>query len=683
MDYLLRTAVRVIMITLLLGGLPAGLVMGTEEASQGAQLELTETSIEDLMNIQVTSVSKRPQKLSDAAAAVFVITRDDIRRSGATSIPEILRMAPGVQVAKIDSNQWAISIRGFNSRFANKLLVLIDGRSVYTPFFSGTYWDVQDTVIEDIDRIEVIRGPGATLWGANAVNGVINIITKHTQESQGGLLVAGTGVGEERGFGALRYGARVGDDTYYRFYFKGFDRDNGVNAAGDKGADAWNVLRGGFRVDSEKTGRDTLTLQGDIYKGKEGEVFTVPLLEPPYSETMDSTTNVGGGNLLTRWKRKFSSNSDMALQLYYDRTERDTALFGETRDTTDVDFQNRVMLGDSNEIVWGLGYRFSHSGFDNKRAVTFTPDRRNDEVFSAFIQDDIAVVKDQVHLIVGSKFEHNNFTGVEIQPNTRLIWTPDNSHTLWAAASRAVRTPSIADETIRNEHTVYPPGTFGPSQVLPVLNVVRGSDKLDSEELMAYEVGYRIKPAEHFSVDIAAFYNMYRRLRTLENGTPFLNTSSATLHIENPISLDEKMNGETSGAELSADWSPLESLRFRAAYSLLEVQMHPDPDNNNPAYKAIMEEDNPRHQASLRSSISLVKDVEFDMWVRYVDRIYGINDYVTLDSRLAWNPLRNLELSLAGRNLLDNQHPEFREYIINTTPTEVVRSFYGKITWRF
>ncbi|MRR07522.1 MAG: TonB-dependent receptor, partial [Deltaproteobacteria bacterium] len=399
--------------------------------SDGQNLNLSELGLEDLMNIQVTSVSKKEQKLSDAAAAVFVVTREDIRRSGATSIPEVLRMVPGIQVARLDANKWAVSARGFNDRFADKLLVLMDGRTVFTPLFSGVYWDVQDTMLEDIDRIEVVRGPGAALWGANAFNGVINIITKHSQETQGGLLSAGGGT-EERGFGGARFGGRVGDDTYYRLYAKYFSRDAGVDASGDRGEDDWSVLRGGFRVDSDLSANDSVTVQGDIYRGKEGETYTIPLLIPPFSRTFDWDTDIAGSNILSRWTRTLSDTADMTLQLYYDRTERDMAIIGEDRDTIDVDFQNRFKCGSRHEIVWGWGYRFSHESITNKVAITFAPNRRSDNLYSFFAQDDISLIEDRLRLVLGSRFEHNEFTGWEIQPNIRLIWTPDYRQTVWA-----------------------------------------------------------------------------------------------------------------------------------------------------------------------------------------------------------------------------------------------------------
>lgn len=649
--------------------------------SEGENLNLNELGLEDLMNIQVTSVAKKEQKLSEAAAAIFVVTREDIRRSGATSIPEVLRMVPGIQVARLDANKWAISARGFNDRFADKLLVLMDGRTVFTPLFSGVYWDVQDTMLEDIDRIEVIRGPGAALWGANAFNGVINIMTKHAQETQGGLVSTGGGT-EERGFGGARYGGRIGDDTYYRLYAKYFSRDGGVDAAGNKGEDDWSVLRGGFRVDSDLTAHDTVTVQGDMYRGTEGETYTVPLLVPPYSRTFHSDTDISGGNILSRWARTFSDTADMALQLYYDRIERDIAIVDEDRDTFDVDFQNRFRSGSRHEIVWGFGYRFSHERITNTDVITFAPDRRSSNLYSFFVQDDISLIEEKLRFVLGSRFEHNDFTGFEIQPNARLIWTPDNRQTAWAAVSRAVRPPSSAERHFRNNISVSPPGTAHPT--LPVLFSGFGSENYKSEEVVAYELGYRIAPAEHVSIDIAAYYDNFSRLRTLEFETPYLETAPLP-HLVLPGITSNKLHGETYGVEVAADWLAFEWWRLQASYSFLEMQLRLNSDSNSELFLNFTQGTSPRHQGSLRSSMDLGRGIELDLWVRYVDRLpfFNIDRYVTCDARLAWKPTRNLELSLVGRNLADNQHPEFDSTIITTAQTEVERSYYGKITWRF
>jgi iron complex outermembrane receptor protein len=625
--------------------------------------DLTELGLEELMNIEITSVSKKPQKISEAAAAIFVITSEDIRRSGATSIPEALRMVPGLEVARIDASKWAITSRGFNGRFANKLLVLMDGRSVYTPQYSGVYWDIQDTMLEDLDRIEIIRGPGATLWGANAVNGVINIITKHSKDTRGGLVTAGGGT-EERAFGSIRYGGKSDDDTYYRVYAKYFKRDEAVYASGDDAADDWDTLRGGFRVDLKVWGGDSLTLQGDIYDGKSGDEITIAAPFPKL--TFNETTDFRGANVLGRWERTLSDTSDLALQVYYDRTDYSAKTLDEIRDTFDMDFQHRFSLGEKHGIIWGLGYRYTRDNIDNSIATIFDPDRRHDDLWSAFVQDDISLVDGKFRITLGSKFEHNDYTGFEIQPNIRLIWTPKKLYSLWAAVSRAVRTPSRAE----NDVITYMSVPFLPAGVR-----VYGNSDFDSEDLIAYELGFRTRPVDNLAIDIAAFYNDYDNLRTFEMGGIWPNIW---------FDAGNKMDGSTYGVELALDWRVFDWWRLAGAYTFLKMQLHLDGDSRDP-FSEDAEGEIPRHQASLRSSMDLMKNLQLDSWVRYVDHLpsQGVDSYVTLDLRLAWEPRKDLELSIVGQNLLDSQRPEFMPEIVATTPTEVQRGVYGKITWKF
>jgi iron complex outermembrane receptor protein len=640
--------------------------------------DLTELSLEQLMNIEVTSVSRRPQKLADAAAAVFVISREDIRRSGVTSIADALRMAPGIEVARIDANKWAVSSRGFNDRIANKMLVLFDGRTVYTPLFSGVFWDRQDTLLEDIDRIEVIRGPGATLWGANAVNGVINIITRRADETVGGLVTAGGGT-VERGFGGARYGMKTGKNTSFRVFGKYLDRSDFADSSGKETADGWHAVRGGFRMDSEPTERDSLTVQGDVYDSRLGETFIIPQFFPPYTNTFDSTTRVFGGNVLSRWKHAFSESADFALQLYYDRSEQSFALVGEKRDIFDLDFQSRFPIGGRQEVVWGGGYRFSHDRVANTDTLTFVPASKDDHLFSAFVQDDITLLANRLHLILGSKFEHNDYTGFEMQPNVRLLWTPDNRLTLWGAISRAVRTPSRSDEGVRFDIQAIPPGTADNPGPVPVLVQVRGSTDLKSEELVAYELGCRFEPADFVSVDLATFYNVYSDLISATPGASFP-VISPTPHAVSILDLTNRLDAYSYGAELAASVRVSEWWRLNAAYTFLRIFLQGGQQATLSDTTA-----DPEHQFSLRSSMDLGREVELDLWLRYVDEIpsIGISSYVTLDTRLAWRPWKNLELSLVGQNLLHDRQAEFVSQVIPTKPSEVERSFYGKMTWMF
>lgn len=645
--------------------------------------DLTELSLEELMNIEVTSVSKKTEKLSKAAAAIFVITQEDIRRAGATSIAEALRLAPGLEVARVDAHTWAISARGFNDVFANKLLVLLDGRSIYTPLFSGVFWDQQDTLLEDIERIEVIRGPGATLWGANAVNGVINIITKRARDTQGGLLTAGGG-SEERGFGSVRYGGTLGADAHFRVYAKYVNRDGSGLPDGHAANDAWQLGQGGFRLDWLPAQPHLLTLQGDLYGGNLAQTFFVGALLPPFQQVMPDHLATRGGNLLGRWSHTLASASEMRLQVYYDRTIRDTAIFKEDRHNVDLDFQHRFPLGGRHDIVWGLGYRLSSDNEGNTFTVSLTPASRTTHLVSAFAQDEIVLVADRLHVTLGSKFEHNTFTGFEIQPGARLLWTPSDRHTVWAAIARAVRTPSRAEDAVRINQQVLPPGTLFPGAPAAVVSFA-GDRGIDSEKLLAYELGYRVQPHEWLSLDLALFYNVYNNLRSIEPGTPFPETSPFPPHLVVPFLAANKLNGETYGAELVANWQLTEWWRLRALYSYLHINLSREKGSRDTISQAA-QGNSPQQQLALRSAMDLPWRLAFDLALRYVDRLPNLHvgSYTVLDVRLGWRPTQSLELAIVGHNLLEKHHPEFSpSTFINTQPTEVQHSVYGKMTWRF
>ncbi len=656
---------------------------GTEKASKAPDA-LSAMSIEDLMDIVVTSPGKKLQKMSDVAAAVYVISQDDIRRTGATSVPEALRMVPGVQVARIDANKWAISVRGFDDRFANKLLVLIDGRTVYTPAFSGVYWDIQDTMLEDIDRIEVIRGPGAALWGANAVNGVINIITKNAEETQGGLFAVGSGT-QERGFGGVRYGMAIGKDAYARSYVKYFKRDGGVDGSGNDTADDWDALRGGFRLDWKASAKDSLTVQGDMYGGSYGTTGAVPMLVPPFSQTVNDNGKNFGGNLLSRWERTLSTSSDLALQIFYQRDERnDIEVKKGVEDTVDLDFQHHFSLGGRQEIMYGAGYRFNRDRLANSFYISLYPDSRSRNLFSAFLQNDITLVPDRLRITIGSKFEHNDFTGFEVQPNFRFLWTPHSRHTVWGAVSRAVRTPARADSDLRANTGTIPPGVPGNPSPTPLLISVFGNGHLDSEVLLAYELGYRTQPVESFSFDLTGYYHDYDRIIGTVPGTPFFEASPAPPHVVAPLFYANSLEGKVYGLEVSSDWLPLSWWRMKLAYTYQRMDLRLKgkiPDLSGQA--ASVEGRSPRHQLSYFNSVDLPGNMTFDAWLRYMDALpsIAVESYVTLDARLAWRPRSNLEISLVGQNLIERSHREFVS--ADGLSTKIQRGLYGKIVFEF
>ncbi len=639
-------------------------------------LYLKNLSISELASLEVTSVSKTQERMADADAAIYVITSEDIRRSGLTSIPELLRMVPGLQVAHIDSNKWAISSRGFNGWYADKLLVLIDGRSVYTPLFSGVNWDIQDTLLDDIERIEVIRGPGATLWGANAVNGVINIITKEAQETQGGLLKAGGG-NLEQGFGGFRYGGKIGKVGWYRAYAKYFNRDAFKTRDGHDATGEWDMGRAGFRMDLEPSIHDSFTLQGDIYSGNTHDHFENLPSDMSVSYN-DVKTDLDGGNILGRWQHYLSDTSAITFQIYYDRTERRSVYLEETRDNFDLDFQHSFHIFSRHNIVWGLEYRLTHDNIPQTGVFIFDPESRTDHLYSGFVQDQISIIKGKLDLTLGTKLEHNDYSGFEIQPSARLRFKPDKYQTFWAAVSRAVRTPSRADHDM---NFVLQRFEIGPSQNIMVL---RGDGDFDSEKLTAYELGYRIVPQERFSLDIATFYNVYHDLRTTATGTP--ESGEHLFKGQNvriiPVDIVNQYHEDAYGIEVTGTLQITRWWKASASYSWLKLRLHTKREEI--LNLEVSEGSIPRNQFSFKSYMDLPYNFQLDTLLFYVDSMpdMHIPSYTRLDIRLGWNPIKNLSLSLKLENLFDNQHQEYRS-IGNLAASEVPRSFYGKITWHF
>jgi len=635
--------------------------------------DLTALSIEELMEVEITSVSRSEEPHFEAAAAVYVISAEDIRRSGATHVPDLLRMVPGLQVAQVTSNTWAVSARGFNGVFANKLLVLIDGRSVYTPLFSGIYWDVQDVLLEDIERIEVIRGPGGTLWGANAVDGVISIITKNAADTHGALITGGAG-NIERGFGAARWGGAVGENLHYRGYVKYFDRDRFDDVAGREPADQWDVVRGGIRADWTPTEVDSVRFQGDIYQGSVGFNREIAVPTEPFRETLIDSASIAGGNILGSWQHQFSESASTSLQLYYDRTTRDSVGLGEDLDTFDLDFQHQFGLGARQTVVWGVGYRVTSDHLRDSFSVRFTPRSRNFQLFSGFVQDQIALAE-QLRLTLGTKIEHNDFSGVEVQPSGRLLWTPSARHVLWAAVSRAVRTPS------RTEYDAILT-SFLPIAEASAFLRASGNRDLEAEDLLAYEAGYRVRPLSRLSLDAAIFYNDYEDIVSLQIGAPFLDEAFDPPQLVVPTEGSNLGSATAYGLELAAEWHPIDRWRLAAGYTWLDLDI--DAGAGNAVLLANADE-NPTHQFNVRSFVELPWNLEFDAAAYYVDDLaaFDISEYVRLDLRAGWHATDQLELSVVGQNVNDAGHREFGGGIGTASPGTVPRSIYGKFTWRF
>lgn len=651
-----------------------------------AQSDLTELSLEALMDVTVTIASRKEEKLSETAAATYVITQEDIRRSGVTSIPEALRMVPGINVARLTSNIWAITARGFNNRFANKLLVLMDGRTLYSPIFSGVFWSVQDTVLEDIERIEVIRGPGAAIWGANAVNGIINIITKTAKDTQGGLL---TGIaGNIEAGGTFRYGGKAGDDLHYRAYLKGHKQDDFYQlSTGESNEDEWHHVQGGFKMDWDVSADDAVTIQGDIFNGESGNVETFAVPFPPFAYQQGIDQDDFGLNVIGRWKHTWSEASDMVLQMYYDHTDSKRYFldgFGQIVRTLDIDFHHRFPLFSNQEITWGLGFRHIFDDITNASHIIFNPENRDYQLFSAFVQDDITLIEDTLKFIIGAKFEHNDFSGFEFQPNVRFQWNPRERHSVWGAISRAVRTPSRIEHDFEHFYlNPLPPNALFPGSPVTLFDFI-GNKDFDSEELIAYELGYRFLPTDKISFDIAAFYNDYDNLYTAELGPPSLSGTATDPFLVIPaVPENGHLTGESFGLETTIRFNPLTWWKLQASHSFLKAN-HRATDTTDPESDRF-QKTAPENQLYFRSSMDIVSNLEWDTTFRFVDEVTGwnIDDYLEMDMRLAWKPTKNVELSLVGLNLLDNRHPEASDNSNQAATAEVPRSVYGKVTLRF
>ena len=622
---------------------------------------VSEMTLEQLMSIPVVSLAGTDQEWFTTPAATYVITGEDIRRSGFLSLAEILRLAPGVFVGQVNSQAFSVGTRGFNGSLANKTLVLIDGRSVYDPLFSGTFWNVQDVLLEDIERIEVIRGPGPTLWGANAMNGVINVITKSARDTQG-LFLQGGGGTFERAFASARYGMKVDEHSWIRFYGKWFERDHLILPDGSSSHDDWDMWRGGFRFDREAGDDIIFTLQADAYySDRIGEFvrnFPVPGQNMVFANDIRDVRN-SGGNVLFRLSQEKSSEG-WSLQGYYDRTNRVTNVtFEVERNTFDLDWRHRFQIGDRHEILWGLGARTTSDEVQQGVNLIFDPAKRTLNTFSAFVQDTITLVPDRWFAMIGSKFLHNTYTGFEVQPSARLWWTPNDRYTLWTAISRPVRVPSRTERESTLVAAYADTGILGggpPSGVIVPIGVT-GSN-VDSEEMVALELGNRIRFGERVTLDATIFYNDYEKLIYVPPavvGTSWNNNGF----------------GETYGGEIDVTWRVAENWRLVAAYSFVDVQIH------GPIFSQD-ERNTPQHQAQLRSYFDVTEDIELNSGLYYVDNVPGVNakSYLRLDVGVTWRVTDNFEIAVWGQNLLEPAHPEFSGF-------EVERGFYLMGTLRF
>jgi iron complex outermembrane recepter protein len=638
-------------------------------ASIGA---LKKLSVEQLSDIEVTSVSRTSERLGGAAAAVTVVTNEDIRRSGATNIPGALRTVPGIHVARQTANTWAVSSRGFSSISSEKLLVLSDTRTVYNPLVSGVFWDVQNYLLQDVDRIEVIRGPGATLWGSNAVNGVINITTKSARDTQG-LYVESTAGTEERAAAAARYGGRIGERTHYRLFGSIVERDETSIPTGPV-ADDWRIGYGGGRADWDSNDGRTLTIQGDIYAGSLGRLSPSVSITGRPGPVPPLDVDVGGGNVLARYRHRRSASSDIQLRVYYDRTHRDDPSFVDDLHTIDGELQQRFGFG-RHEVTWGINERFVINRNRGKVIWNLDPATSRDNLLSGFVQDQIAIRQD-LRITVGTKLERNGFSGFEVQPSGRVAWDMSPQRMVWGAASRAVRVPTRFERDIAIDVT-NPAGN-------PVVRLL-GNDEFESEELLAYEIGHRWQMPRSIVIDLAAFHNRYDGLASLELEPPFVD--SALGRTVRPLRNRNLSDGRAQGGEVLATISPYARWRVTATYAYLDLRIDAQGQDQNRG--RFLDGATPRHQFSVRSFLDLPANVQVDAQLRSLSRVRrlpvvvsgaGIPGYTELDVRLAWRGWRQIELALVGQNLLHDHHPEFGPA---EQRGEIQRGVYGKVAWGF
>ena len=637
---------------------------GAPLAAQNVPNDLSSASLEQLMQIEVTSASKKSETLSKAPAAIYVITGEAIQRGGFSSIPDALRMVPGLYVAQTNAHVWVVSARGFANSFNDKMLVLIDGRVVFSPTFGGVYWDVQDPPLEDIDRIEVIRGPGGTLWGANAVNGVINIITKNASQTQGPQVVASAGINE--GYASrVRYGGSAGSSFSYRLYGTGNYWLPSGGAAGGDSFDAWTISQGGVRFDWKLNGKDTFTFDGEGYSGRVRDVTLVfsPVSEPSLTNIV---TVVKGGHVLGRWKHEFSERSSTDVVAYCDWSGRVAILFTDIRDTCDFEAQYNIAISPRHSVISGGEINTTGDTWPSTFTASMTPPYSRLNTFSGFVQYDFALIPDTLRIIAGTKLEHNDYTGFEYQPQIRAVWTPNSSNTVWAAVSRAVRTPQRIDEDLllrlAQTNPDPPPLTF---------LLIQGSHDERSEILHAYELGYRYEWAPKFSADAAIYYNQYDRLTGTVLGAPIINPSPP--YIDLPEVVESLDRGQTHGLELALGYAPLQRWNLAASVTLLRGTSTPTT-----GFPAV--EENPLQQYAVQSRLNVTRSLSFDsVWYHY-DGVEGdVAGLNRADAGLSTSPWHGFSSSVWGRNLQQDHHHE--GIATNSLPGEIRRSLVFKIVW--
>jgi iron complex outermembrane receptor protein len=650
------------------------------QAPDSSLADLSTLDLEELARVKVTSAARRPETLGNTSAAITLISGEDIRRSGAANLPEALRLLPGLAVFRGGTREWAVSARGFHQQSSNKMLVLIDGRVVYSPIFAGVFWEVQRVPLEDVDRIELIRGPGAALWGANAVNGVINVVTRPAAETAGGLASLAGGTNDQAQVD-LRYGGSVARGGAGRVYALASTEGGSDRPDGGSSEDDWQFGQGGFRTDLDR-GNDLFTIQGDGYAGGGGQELLLPNPSAPFASIVNEDLEVHGGNILGRWTRRLSPRSDLALQGYVDyAVRRQPSQFGRIRDATiDIDFQHHFGLGPRHDILWGLGYRRITDDVTGAFPVAFDPASRDVNLVTGFVQDEVAVIRERLAVNLGAKFEHNSYTGFELQPTARVLWTPLLSTTVWAAVSRAVRTPSRIDSDLRLVARVL--------DAPPVTRIEAvGSDSLEAEVLIAYEAGYRVIPDARLSLDVSAYYHDYNRLRSLAPGPPASDGSVVVV----PFIVGNQAHARSYGGTASATVTASPHWRVRASYTYLNMKAGLEDGVLPGTLPDVNPGLNPSHQLAVWNSFDLPGNLELDVMGRYISELEGtaaagdeVDDYVQADARLGLALTSGIRLELIGRDLLSRRRIEFFQSAANPgRGGAIARQLRARLTWAF
>jgi len=643
--------------------------------SQSPVPNLSDMSIEDLMNIEITSASRKEQRAMDVAAAVFVITHDDIRRSGMTTIPDLLRLAPGVNVAQINSNKWGVSVRGFNAMYANKLLVLVDGRSIYNRIFSGVLWDTEDLMLDDIDRIEVIRGPGAAMWGANAVNAVINIVTKAAADTQGSLVRVDTGrAGEQAG---VRYGGTLGA-AQYRLYSQWSGRDQSLIAPGTRANDASHSVTTGFRADWT-TQPDAFMVEGDFTAGQARALW--PNLDPRTAARepiANDPTDSQGGHLLGRWTRRRASGASLQVQSFVDIAGRQEPVGDYYRRAFDLDTQYHTSLGTRQDLVAGAGYRFNDEKFDGHVGLSLTPARSDSSLLTAFLQDEIGFLGNRLAVTFGSQVQYDSLAGAGVQPTARVIWKGLRRQRVWAATSRALRTPSLRERGIRVDFPPVPSGNG-----LPLFVSALGNPAARTEELVDVELGYRLEIGRAASIDVTGFGGRYSNLGTSETAAPLVQfvPSPQILVISR---VGNELDATTRGLEIAGQWAPLHALRFDGSYTAFHVAPHLSAASQDPI-SATADGSAPRTQWQLRATFSPVTRATVNAAMFHVGPLgqLRVSAYTRADVNAEWRFTSGLSVMASGHNLFDPAHAEFAGPQSLLLPTLVPRSASLRLRWAF